>query len=438
MMNELQDASNREANAGLNDVHNFGSASESMFRRLYRGLNRRRQLEEELRRQRASAGREAAKREELHNQYAQLKADHRRRGSELERLHALLGSLEDGIIAQDTSGRVTMMNQAAENMLGGKKAFWDSELGTLFERYRAIEDIPAELSPLGESDELPLNNRIVRAQLVAVGDENRRRIGTVIILRDVTYDALAERLKDGFLRHIAAGMERPLSVIRLASELLSGEPEDSAINQRLLEKLLNNVDILDQLTLELLDIARMNAGTFDVERAPLAAEALLWSVVNGAAPDVKSQGIDLLVMTRGLKGVMVQGDDTRLQWALSHLIRNGAQYNQAGGYVALAARTELRNDKNVLLISVSDDGIGISRADLPHIFERFYRAKPGMGQAAPLGLGQGLYIAKAICAAHGGYLQAESREGVGSLFTMTLPIQEAQTDVQQRAHAAKL
>ena len=428
-MNDLQGASNSEANAGLNDVHNFGSASESMFRRLYRGLNRRRQLEEELRRQRAFAGREATRHEALQRRYGQLQGDHRRRGSELERLHAVLGSLEEGIIAQDPGGRVTMMNRAAEAMLGGKKAFWDSELGTLFERYRDVEEIPAELTPLGESDEVPLNNRFVRAQLVAVGDENRRRIGTVIILRDVTYDALAERLKDGFVRHIAEGLERPISVIRLASELLSGEPEDSAINQRLLEKLLQNIDILDQLTLELLDIARMNAGTFDVERAPLDAEAMLWSVVNGAVSVVKSRGIDLLVMTRGLSGVLVQGDDTRLQWALGHLIRNGAQYNQEGGYVALAARTELRNDKNLLLISVSDDGIGISPADLPHIFERSYRASPGMGQAMPGGLGQGLYVAKAICDAHGGYLQAESREGVGSLFTMAVPIPETQMSV---------
>jgi len=83
------------------------------------------------------------------------------------------------------------MNQAAQIMLGGRKAFWDSALGSLFEQYRAVTRIHSELMPLGDSDEIALNHRIMRAQVVAIGDENKRRIGTVIILRDVTHDALA-------------------------------------------------------------------------------------------------------------------------------------------------------------------------------------------------------------------------------------------------------
>lgn len=418
-MNELPSQTNGELNTGLGEVHRFGSASESLFRRLYRGLNRRQQLEEDLRRQRALAGRQASQHESLQRRYQQLQRDHSRRASELERLQAVLGSLDEGIITQDLKGKVTMINQAAEAMLGGKKAFWDSALGTLFERYRHVQETRAELTPLGESDEMPLNNRIVRAQLIAVGDENGQRIGTVIILRDVTYDALAERLKDGFARHIAEEMGNPVSVIKLAAELLSGQPEDSAVNQRLLEKLLNNVDILDQLALELHDIGRMNAGSFEVKREALSAEGVVWSVVNGIGADIRSRGIDLLVMTRDLAGVNVRGDESRLQWALGHLVRNGADYNQEGGYVALAARSESRQGARFAVISVSDNGSGISPADLPHIFERFYRGAHSTGERR---LGQGLFVAKAICVAHGGYLHVESREGVGSIFTMGVPV----------------
>ena len=421
-MTQAPGQTNGELNAGLGEVHRFGSASESLFRRLYRGLNRRRQLEEELSRQRLLAGQQAARNEGLQRRYQQLQTDHSRRASELERLQAVLGSLDEGIITQDPNGKVTMMNGAAEAMLGGKKAFWDSALGTLFERYRHVQETRAELTPLGESDEMPLNNRIVRAQLIAVGDENRQRIGTVIILRDVTYDALAERLKDGFARHIAEEMASPVSVIKLAAELLSGQPEDSAVNQRLLEKLLNNVDILDQLALELHDIGRMNAGSFEVRREALSAEGVVWSVVNGIGADIRGRGMDLLVMTRGLARVKVRGDDSRLQWALGHLVRNGADYNQEGGYVALAARSESRNGLEYAVISVSDNGSGISPADLPHIFERFYRGAQSDGDASPRRLGQGLYVAKAICEAHGGYLHAQSREGVGSIFTMGVPV----------------
>lgn len=421
----MQSESGGGTNAGLGEVHRFGAAGESLFRRLYRGLSRRQQLDHQLRHQQLLA--QAAQEETLKSDYQQLTSDHRRRGDELARLQAVFGSLDDGIIVQDPNGKVTMMNEAAEAMLGGKRAFWDSALGTLFEQHRDVAATEADLTPLAESDELPLNNRIVRAQLVAIGDESRQRIGTVIILRDVTYDALAERLKDGFVTFIAREMERPVGVIKLAGELMSAEPEDAAVNQRLLGKLLQNVDILDQLALELLDIARMNAGTFDVQREPVPIERFIWSVVNGMEAEVKGRGVDLLVMARNLSGLRVRGDATRLQWALGHLLRNGAAYNEAGGYVALAARAEVRSAKPYALISVSDNGFGIGDEDLPHIFERFFRGAAGSkgGEQAPRGLGQGLYVARAICEAHGGYLQVESRQHVGSIFTMGLPALQA-------------
>ena len=380
----------REGAAGLGEVHRLGAAGESLFSRLYRSLNRRQQLEDELRHRLSEA---SAQREEMQRQVERLRGQHRQRGDEMARLQAVLGSLDDGIIVQDPSGRVTMMNGAAEAMLGGKRAFWDSALGTLFEQHRALHETEADLTPLVESDEMALNNRILRAQLIAIGDDNGQRIGTVIILRDVTYDALAERLKNGFVTYIAADMERPVGVIKLATELMSAQPEDAAVNRRLLEKLVQNVDLLDQLALELLDIARLNAGAFEVAREPVDVETVIWSVVNGIEEEVKSRGIDLLVMTRGLNGVLLRGDATRLQWALGHLIRNGAEFNAEGGYVAVAARPETRNRKHYALISVSDNGMGIRGEDLPHIFERFYRgAAAGQNQrrTASRGLGAGL------------------------------------------------
>ena len=421
-------ASNGEVNTDLGDVHRFGAASESLFRRLYRGLSRTQGLEQELQRQRQIAQRHTAESATLRRRLDRLDSAHQQRGDELDRLTKVLSSLDEGIIVQDMNGKVTMMNQGAQEMLGGKRAFWESALGTLFERFRAVQEAAAELTPLGESEELPLNNRIVRAQLIAIGDDANRRIGTVIILRDVTYDALAERLKDGFVTHIAREMERPVGVIRLAGELLSGEPEDAAVNQLLLDKLLRNVGVLDQLALELLDISQLRAGAFDVQRQPVGVENVVWSVVNGIESDIKSRGIELLVMMRDLGGIHVRGDDTRLQWALGHLIRNGATYSQEGGYVALAARVEARNARNYALISVSDNGLGISEEDLPHIFERFYRGDANRGSDARSGLGQGLYVARAICQAHGGFLEVESRLNVGSIFTMGVPVYEIVAD----------
>jgi len=427
-MNNLPREANGEVNANLGDVHRFGRASESLFRRLYRGLSRRQQLEYELRRQQQIVQRQTTESATLRRRVQRLENEGRQRRDELEHVTRVLSSLDEGIIVQDINGKVTMMNQAAQNMLGGKRAFWDSALGTLFEEYREVTDAAAELTPLGESVELPLNNRIVRAQLIAIGDDSNQRIGSVVILRDVTHDALAERLKDGFVAHIARDMEKPVGVIKLASELLSALPEDSEVNQRLLEKLLRNVDILDQLALELVDISRLRAGVFDVKRAPVTVENAIWSVVNGIDAEVKGRGIDLLVMTRGLSGAQVRGDETRLQWALGHLIRNGAGYNREDGYVAVAARVEPRDAKSYALISVSDNGFGISQEDLPHIFERFYRGRASESDAHPPGLGQGLYVSRAICQAHGGFLDAQSQLNVGSIFTIGIPLLQNATN----------
>lgn len=411
-------------------VNKFGDASESAFRRFYRGLHQRGDVQAHLRQQQELMLQQAARNEALDRRQRQLQRSLDSRAGELQRLHAVLGSVKDGIILQDLNGKVTMMNQAAQIMLGGRKAFWDSALGSLFEQYRGLTRTRGEFMPLGESDEIALNHRIARAQVVAIGDENLRRIGTVIILRDVTHDALAQRLKDGYVSQIAHELQQPLSLIKLAVELLDAKPEDAALNRQLLSKILSNVDLLDQLVLELLDIAEMNAGAFEVKREAVSVEDLLWSVARGLSLDLQARGIDLLVMTRGIAGLQVRGDDKRLQWALGHLLRNGAQYNRRGGYVALAARASTIHDKAYVSIRVTDNGIGIAEKDLPHIFERFYRGdSPRLDKSeARAGLGQGLYVASAICQAHGGFLQARSRLNIGSAFTMGLPIYRQAAD----------
>lgn len=408
----------------VGQVHKFGSASESLFRRVYRGLNRRSELEAALRHQSRLLQTQTQRNASLLRLQDQQQRALRTRANELERLHAVLGSMDEGIIALDLDGKVTMMNRAAQTMLGSKRAFWDGELGALFERYRGVRHIGAELSPLGESGELALNHRILRAHLVAIGDDKGDRLGSVIVLRDITHDALAQRLKDGFVSRIAKDMEAPISIMKLAGELLAGEPEDAAFNRLLLQKLLANVELLDRLLLELLDIAALNAGNLDVAREPLDVEDWLWSVINDLSAETAVRGIDLLVMTRGVSGLRVKGDDKRLGWALGHLIRNGAQFNRSGGYVAISSASGSIAGKAYAIVRVSDNGNGISAADLPHIFERFYRGKAATNdsEAMPPGLGQGLYVARGICEAHGGFIQAQSRWTVGSAFTMGLPL----------------
>ena len=425
MSQQLPPEESSEVSGIFKHIHNFGSASESIFRRVYKGLNRRKELEREVKRRQLMLDMKMVQTENLRSEYENMKRKHRERGSEIERLYAVLGSLDEGIIMQDPNGQVTMMNEAAEKMLGGKKSFWSSPLGTLFNQYKEVTETTAELMPLGESEEMALNDRLVKAQIVAIGDEQNQRMGTIIILKDVTHDALSERLKDGFVTHISHELKTPMTVIKLASELLSAAPEDAPVNRKMLEKLVNNVDVLDRLVLELLDISEMTAGTFDVQRDPVQIEDMVWDVANGMMPELKDRDIDLFVMTRDMDNVHVTGDDKRLQWALGHLIRNGAVYSEVGGYIAMSVAVEELDGNDYVTIKVRDGGVGINEKDLPHIFKRFYRgdARTSQGKKLdPRGLGQGLFVAKTISEVHDGFLSVHTKLGIGTEFTMGLPL----------------
>ena len=426
-MNETPPETQTEVTGIFKHIHHLGSATESVFSRIYKGLNHRRELERELKRRQLMLDMKMAQTDNLRYEHNELKRNMNERGTELERLYAVLGSIDEGIIMQDPTGNVTMMNRAAEELLGSKKAFWDSALGTLFNKFNDVTTTTSDLMPLGESEQLPLNNRIMQAQIVAIGDDDHLRIGTIIILRDVTHDALAERLKDGFVTHISHELKTPMTVIKLASELLSAQPEDAPVNRKMLEKLVNNVDVLDRLVLELLDISEMTAGTFDVQRNVVSIEEMIWSVANGINFEIKDRDIELFVMIRDMDRVMVKGDDKRLQWALGHLIRNGAFYSEKGSYIGVSANVEDLNGQEYVMIRVRDDGTGITDQDLPHIFERFYRgdARTTEGKKLdPRGLGQGLFVAKTISEVHGGFLGVKTEVGVGSIFTMALPLNQ--------------
>jgi signal transduction histidine kinase len=244
----------------------------------------------------------------------------------------------------------------------------------------------------------------------------------MIVLRDVMRDALEDRLKDQFITAISHELKTPMTVIKGMSEVLLGLPEDQSPDRRLLEALTRNVDVLDRMVVELLDVSEMGAGTFDVRHTKLDVESLLWSVVNGAEPDMKKRRLDILVMARDVEHLRIAGDDQHLRWALI-ISPNSIHYTEPDGHIIVTAGLDDEAPDRIT-IQVIDNGVGISKQDMPHIFERFYRGKPrdSSGKLVdPRGLGQGLFIARTVAEAHGGYLSVESEVGRGSVFTMVLP-----------------
>lgn len=394
----------------LSRVNSLGTATERVFSRLYTSFNRRSRLQSEIEKTRA-----------LQRRNQQLVHIARRREEELERLNGILASIDEGIIMQDTEGRIVLINAAARKLLGSQRNFWESELGTLFDTYRDIVLLDNELTPLGEPMRVQVNNRILGAQVAAVGGKDNQRIGMMIVLRDMTRDTLSDRLKDQFITAISHELRTPMAVIKGMSEVVLGQPEGAPVNRRFLETIGRNVDILDRMIVELLDISEMSADAFSIRQDRLNVQDLLWNVVNGMAPEISRAKLDVGIMVRDARQLFITGDDQRLRWALGHILQNSIRYTEGGGHIVVTAR---REEAGRIAIQVVDTGVGISDKDLPHIFERFYRGEPRTRTGKlldPRGLGQGLFIARKVAEAHGGYLTVRSTPGVGSVFTLVLP-----------------
>jgi len=327
---------------------------------------------------------------------------------------------------QDNEGRVVLINAAARELLGSIKTFWESELGRLFASYRSVAAAEAGISPLSEPTRVQVNNRIIGARLGAVADEDGVRLGTIIVLRDITKDALSERLKDRFITAVTHELRTPMTVIKGISEVLIAQSKNGTpASPKLLQTLSRNVDVLDRMIVDLLDISELSDENFTVEKAPVNLEELLWNVVRGMRRDIARAGLDISVMIRDTSALRIVGDDMRLRWAMGHLLQNAVRYTEAGGHIVVTAFIGTdRRSARYGMVQVADTGAGIAERDLPHIFERFYRGEartPSGKLIDPRGLGQGLFIVRKIAEAHGGYVSVSSQPGQGSVFTMALP-----------------
>jgi two-component system, OmpR family, sensor kinase len=238
-----------------------------------------------------------------------------------------------------------------------------------------------------------------------------------------TLNAMIGRLETSFgaLRRFTADasheLKTPLAVLR--ADVERAMMESSSQNERMvaLEEALQEVRRMTDLVESLLTLARADEGRFDIYREPIELQPLVQEVYETALILGEAQGVTVnLPFTTD---VVVMADRTRLRQLFLNLITNAIKYTPAGGKVELGLG---RHPDNVTF-AVRDTGIGISAADFPHIFERFWRADRVRSRMSERGgFGLGLAISQWIAQAHGGTLTASSRLGRGSLFTVTLPI----------------
>jgi signal transduction histidine kinase len=240
-----------------------------------------------------------------------------------------------------------------------------------------------------------------------------------------TLNAMIERLETSFmgLRRFTADasheLKTPLAVLRADVERAMSEPTQ---NERLvaLEEALHETTRMADLVESLLTLARADEGRFDIHREPIELKPLVEDVYETAL--ILGEAAGVAVNLPFTADVTVMGDRTRLRQLFLNLITNAIKYTPAGGKVDIGLGLHPDN----VTFAVRDTGIGIAAADVPYIFERFWRADRVRSRMSERGgFGLGLAISQWIAQAHGGTLTASSRLGRGSLFTVTLPLPPA-------------
>jgi two-component system, OmpR family, phosphate regulon sensor histidine kinase PhoR len=357
-----------------------------------------------------------------------LRASLRRQRRETEYLMSVLESMADGIVVQDMDGRVVVMNERAKALLGKSLplrnfSIYESDdsspaggvLGEILTT-TVTDKLGAALAPglysMGDPKRVELGRKMLTAQAAAVTNISHERVGTVIVLRDITQDVWRERAQESLFSRVERDVQKPL-----ADMARTGQQPISAVTR----ELSRHAVALQKLVVEMREITMPDAPGVREGQRPLLLETLVWAIANEWRQVAAAANLVLDVLIER-KGLYVLGDERRLRWAIGNLVDNAVKYTQPGGKLILEIRGE---DKGQAHLRIRDNGVGIAAEELPNIFTRFFRGTPVTKEGYMIrvpGMGQGLSTAKQIIEAHGGMIQIKSKVGVGTAVYFTLPL----------------
>jgi signal transduction histidine kinase len=352
----------------------------------------------------------------------------RRRVSELE---AILASMADALMIIDAKGRLVRLNKVARELLSLDDAsivlgqpldesLWDQWPIGGRAAAEALRPVVERLQATEEAQEVEVElpgavHRILSFRASPLHDVSGVFTGGVIVFRDVTDRRDVERFKDEMFSIASHDLKTPATVIKAQAQWLrrrvrQGEHGDV---EEGLTMISDQADRLAKLLNLLLDLSRIEAGKLELELAPTDLRGILVSMARALQSTTDAHFIEVTAPA----GVIGHWDQRRIEEVVQNLLNNAVKYSPMGGRIEV----RLEADSHQATVTVRDSGIGMAKADVPKVFERFFR---GQDHRRLEGTGLGLYICHAIIAAHGGQIWADSEgPGQGSMFGFTLPLE---------------
>ncbi|MCS8574276.1 cell wall metabolism sensor histidine kinase WalK [Pediococcus pentosaceus] len=344
--------------------------------------------------------------------------------SERRRLDSVLGYMTDGVLATDRRGRITIVNEMVTDFLNlendqivGKSILDILDLRGTFTLRGLLENQEQVVLDLSDDDQ----DLILHASFALIQRESGFISGLVCVLHDVTEQQKIDQDRKRFVSNVSHELRTPLTSMKSYIEaLVEGAWKDPEVAPNFLKVTQEETDRMMRMINDLLNLSRMDLGTARLEREYVNLNELFNHILdrfdmilkNSDKPD-KNYSIKRDFTRRD---IWVEVDTDKIQQVLDNIMNNAIKYSPDGGIITC----RLLETHNHVIMSITDQGLGIPKDSISHIFDRFYRVDKARSRAQG-GTGLGLAISKEVIQLHGGRIWVESREGEGSTFYISLP-----------------
>ena len=341
---------------------------------------------------------------------------------ESKRLHSILSYMTDGVLATNRRGQITMINDMAKRQLGVES---DDALNQNILELLKIEDEYELRDLITQSPEMMIYSQNVNGEYISlrvrfalIRRESGFISGLVAVLHDTTEQEKEERERRLFVSNVSHELRTPLTSVKSYLEALDEGALYEPVAPDFIKVSLDETNRMMRMVTDLLHLSRIDnaSGHLDVELINFTA--FITFILN-RFDKMRSQDQEKkyeLVRDYPITSVWIEIDTDKMTQVIDNILNNAIKYSPDGGKITVSMKTT----DDQMILSISDQGLGIPKEDLPKIFDRFYRVDKARSRAQG-GTGLGLAIAKEIIKQHNGFIWAKSEYGKGSTFTIVLP-----------------